>query len=177
MQWAPMNPEPPVTRTSWSAMRQVLVQALVFRGVRSLPAVLLVVLALTPGVAAASPDPPHRGPTTWGTVTSNGDDYRYLLYTPTSYTPGRPVPLVVMVHGCQTTAEQHMKSTLYNRVAEREGFVVLYADVDAVGGAQEGPTANCWKFEYPPAYFRGNSDAAAIVDMTRAVMAKRAIDP
>jgi poly(hydroxyalkanoate) depolymerase family esterase len=144
---------------------------------RSLPAVLLAVLALTPGVAAAAPDPPDPGQTTSGTVTSNGDDYRYLLYTPTSYTPGRPVPLVVMVHGCQTTAEQHMKSTLYNRVAEREGFVVLYVDVDALGRAQPGPASNCWKFPYPPAYFRGNSDAAAIADMTRAIMAQRTIDP
>src|SRR3954465_7965978 len=144
---------------------------------RSALAALVVVLALPPGVAAAAPDPPDPGQTTTGTVTSNGDDYPYILYTPTSYTAGRPAPLVVMVHGCQTTAEQHMKSTLYNRVAEREGFVVLYVDVDALGRAQPGPASNCWKFPYPPVYFRGNSDTAAIADMTRAIMAQRTIDP
>src|SRR3954451_11206659 len=123
----------------------------------------VVVLACTPGVAAAA-DPPDPGQTTSGTVTSGGSEYPYLLYTPSSYRPGHPKPLVVAVHGCQTTAEQHMKSTLYNRVAEREGFVVLYVDVDALGRAQPGPASNCWKFPYPPAYFRGNSDAAAIAD-------------
>src|SRR5205085_7898752 len=115
------------------------------------------VLRGAPGVAAAAPGPPDPGQATSGSISSGGGDYPYLLYTPSSYRPGRPVPLVVMLHGCQTTAEQHMKSTLYNRVAEREGFVVLYVDVDALGRAQPGPANNCWKFPDPRAYFRGNS--------------------
>src|SRR3954447_14062647 len=144
---------------------------------RVLPVLVVVLLVCLPGAADAAPDPPDPGQTTAETVTSNGTEYRYLLYTPSSYRAGRAAPLVVMVHGCQTTAEQHMKSTLANRVAEREGFVVVYVDVDALGRAQPGPASNCWKFPYPPAYFRGNSDAAAIADMTRAIMAQRTIDP
>ena len=139
-------------------------------------ALVVAVLALMPDVAAAAPDPPDPGQTTPGTVTSNGTEYEYLLYTPTSYVPGRAAPLLVMVHGCQTTAEQEMKVTLYNQLAEREGFVVLYPDVDALGRAQPGPAYRCWKFPYPPSWMRDNSDAAAIADMTRTVMADRAID-
>src|SRR5947208_8527342 len=135
----------------------------------------VLVLAGAPSAASAA-DPPDPGQTTSGTFTVGGDAYPYLLYTPSSYRPGRAVPLVVAVHGCQTTAEQHLKSTLYNRVAEREGFVVVYVDVDALGRAQPGPASNCWKFPYPPAYFRGNSDTAAIADMTRAIMVQRTID-
>ena len=134
-------------------------------------------LALTPAGAGAATDPPDPGETTAHTITSNGTEYRYLLYTPASYRPGRPTPLVVAVHGCQTTAEQHMRSTLFNQVAERERFLVLYADVDMLGRTQPGPANQCWKFPYPPAYFRGNSDTAAIADMTGEVMAARAIDP
>jgi poly(hydroxyalkanoate) depolymerase family esterase len=140
-------------------------------------ALVVVLLVLVPGVAAAASDPADPGQTTAGTVTSNGTEYSYLLYTPKSYRPGRPAPLLVMVHGCQTTAETQMKANLYNPLAEREGFVVLYPDVDALGRAQPGPLNQCWKFAYPPSYFRGNSDAAAIADMTRAVMTQRAIDP
>src|SRR4051812_31711552 len=140
-------------------------------------ALVVVLSALAPGIAAAAPDPPDPGQTTPGTVTSNGTDYEYLLYTPASYVPGRAAPLLVMVHGCQTTAEQQMKANLYNPIAEREGFVVLYPDVDAIGRAQPGPANQCWKFPYPPAWARDNSDAAAIADMTRAVMGKLAIDP
>jgi poly(hydroxyalkanoate) depolymerase family esterase len=140
-------------------------------------ALVATLVACVPGVAAAAPDPPDRGQTTSGTVTSNGTDYEYVLYTPTSYVPGRAAPLLVMAHGCQTTAEQQMKANLYNPIAEREGFVVLYPDVDALGRAQPGPANQCWKFPYPPAWTRDNSDAAGIADMTRAVMAKLAIDP
>jgi poly(hydroxyalkanoate) depolymerase family esterase len=136
-------------------------------------ALVVALLACLPGAAAAA-DP---GQTTSGTVTSNGTDYGYVLYTPASYAAGRAAPLLVMVHGCQTTAEQQMKANLYNPLAARERFVVLYPDVDALGRAQPGPANQCWKFPYPPAWTRGNSDAAAIADMTRAVMAKLAIDP
>ena len=139
-------------------------------------ALVVALLACLPGAAAAASDPPDPGNVTSGTVTSNGTDYEYLLYTPTSYVPGRAAPLLVMVHGCQTTAEQEMKFTLFNKLAEREGFAVLYPDVDALGRAQPGPANQCWKFPYPPAWTRDNSDAAAIADMTRAVMAKLSID-
>src|SRR3954471_16148323 len=138
---------------------------------------VVALLGCWPGVAAAASDPPDPGQTTSGTVSSNGTDYDYLLYTPTSYAPGRAAPLLVMVHGCQTTAEEQMKANLYNPIAEREGFVVLYPDVDVIGRAQPGPTHQCWKFPSPQAWERGSSDAGAIADMTRAVMARRAIDP
>jgi poly(hydroxyalkanoate) depolymerase family esterase len=135
------------------------------------------VLAVAPGAAAAAADPPDPGRTTSGTILSKGSEYRYLLYKPKSYARKRPTPLVVTVHGCQTTAEQHMKSTLFNEVAERNGFVVLYPDVDAIGRTLPGPANQCWKFPYPPAWMRGNSDAAAIADMPRAVMKQLNIDP
>jgi poly(hydroxyalkanoate) depolymerase family esterase len=138
--------------------------------------VVLALLACLPDVAGAAPDPLDPGQTTSGTVTSNGTAYEYLLYTPTSYVPGRAAPLLVMVHGCQTTAAQELKVTRYNEVAEREGFVVLYPDVDAIGRALPGPANQCWKFPYPPAWTRGNSDAAAIADMTHAVTARMAVD-
>ena len=134
-------------------------------------------LVLTPGVATAAPDRPDPGRTIAGTVVSNGTEYEYLLYKPKSYSRRRAAPLVVSVHGCQTTATQHMKSTLFNQVAERNGFVVLYPDVDALGRVLPGPANQCWKFPYPPAYFRGNSDPAAIADMTRHVMGELKIDP
>jgi len=139
-------------------------------------ALVVALLALLPGVAAGA-DPPDPGQTTPATITSGGSEYRYLLYTPTTYQPGRAAPLVVMVHGCQTTAEQEMRSGLFNTLAERERFVVLYPDVDAIGRALPGPANQCWKFPYPPAWSRDGSDAGAIADMTRAVMAKRDIDP
>ena len=133
-------------------------------------------IAAVPGAAVAAPDPIDPGKLTAGTVTSNGDQYRYVLYTPASYAPHRPTPLVVVVHGCETTAEQQLKASLYDPVADREGAVVLYPDVDAAGRSQPGPLNQCWKFWEPQAWNRGGGDAAAIADMTGTVMAKMNID-
>jgi poly(hydroxyalkanoate) depolymerase family esterase len=130
--------------------------------------VLLSLLAVCPAATA--------GQTTAETVVSNGTKYPYLLHTPTSNRSSRPAPLVVAVHGCQTTAEQMMRASAFNRVADRERFVVLYPDVDDLGRLQPGPINDCWKAPYPPAWWRGQSDAAAIADMTRAVMDDVAIN-
>src|SRR5437763_13637425 len=104
----------------------------------------LVQLALVPGIAGAAATPPDPGQSTSGTVTSNGTPYNYLLHTPGSYRRGRGAPLLVMVHGCQTTAAEMMKWSNYNPLAEREGFVVLYPDVDALGRAHPGPANRSW---------------------------------
>jgi poly(hydroxyalkanoate) depolymerase family esterase len=139
--------------------------------------VLAVWPVLLPSVTAAAPGQPAPGHTTAGTVISNGDAYNYLLYTPTSYHPRRAAPLLVMVHGCQTTAAQMLTWSDYDPLADREGFAVLYPDVDAFGRSLPGPANQCWRFPYPAAWKRGSSDAAAIADMTRAAMAKLNIDP
>ena len=133
-------------------------------------------LVLAPDAAATAAGGPPAGMTTAGRVTSNGSEFPYLLHTPASYQEGAPVPLVVVVHGCQTTARQEMELTRFNDLAEREGFVVLYPEVDAIGQQLPGPLAHCWRFYDPTAYFRGNNDPAAIAAMARAVMSERSID-
>lgn len=140
--------------------------------------VLVAVLGLLmlPVAAQAAPAPAEPGRTTEGTTVSHGSAYRYLLYTPSSYRPGTRVPLLVMTHGCQTTAEQHRRSTRANDVAEREGFAVLYPDVDAAGRALPGPLHQCWKFFDPFSYQRDSSDAGAIADMTLEVLRGLSID-
>lgn len=146
---------------------------------RGRPAYVAIValLVLGPAVATAASERPGPGKTTRGTQISNGNEYRYRYYTPTSYSPRHRVPLVVVVHGCQTTAQQEQALTRYDRLAERKGFVVLYPDVDAAGRRQPGPLKNCWNFLDPSSWERGGGDAAAIADMTRTVMAKRSIAP
>ena len=141
-----------------------------------LAALLLALVAAPAAAADPGPYPPDPGQTTTGTVTSNGNAYPYILYTPTSYRPGHPLPLVVMVHGCQTTADTELHVTLFNKLAEREGFAVLYPEADDLGRNQPGPLTKCWVFGNPQSYFRDSGDDAAIADMTRAAMAKLTVD-
>jgi poly(hydroxyalkanoate) depolymerase family esterase len=132
-------------------------------------------LGVTAGPAAAA-DPPDPGSTQTFTYGSGLTAHPYIVYVPTTYDASHPAPLVVMTHGCQTTAEQQMRANLYNRVAEREGLVVLYPDINPIEAAQPGPLARCWQFPSPLSWQRDGGDAAAIAAMTRAVMGRWQID-
>lgn len=127
--------------------------------------------------APAAADQPAPGKTVTGEVTSGGSEFSYRLYVPASYSRKRPAPLLVMAHGCQTTAEQEQDITRYDELAERKRFLVLYPDVDEVGRNLPGPLRQCWKFWEPTTLIRGLGDPAAIVKMTRRVMADRTVDP
>jgi poly(3-hydroxybutyrate) depolymerase len=143
------------------------------RSIAAALALTALVLSLTTSAPAFAADP---APADAGTVTSNGAVHPYLLSTPSSYQPDQPVPLVVVVHGCQTTAQQERELTAYDELAEREGFAVLYPEVAELGRNLPGPLNHCWRFFDPTSYVRGLGDVAAIAGMTRQVMADLAID-
>jgi poly(hydroxyalkanoate) depolymerase family esterase len=101
------------------------------------------------------------------------DAYRYVVYVPPGRLSGPGMPLVVVLHGCTMTASQEAAATGYDQIAASNGFVVLYADVDAVDRAN----GRCWKGIWDPgAEGRGRGDAGAIAAMTRAVIARWRID-
>jgi poly(hydroxyalkanoate) depolymerase family esterase len=133
-------------------------------------------LAIAPAAALAG-DPPDPGSTQSFTYGTGPLSNPYIVYTPTTYNPRRPAPLFVMVHGCQTTAYQQMRANLINQLAEREGFVVLYPDIDESGRLQPSVTQNCWRFPVPNSWQRGQGDAVAIAGMTQAVISRWSIDP
>ncbi|WP_320668747.1 extracellular catalytic domain type 1 short-chain-length polyhydroxyalkanoate depolymerase [Patulibacter defluvii] len=145
------------------------------RALRAVAAALLVaIVAAAPAAAADPPDPGRIERFTYG---SGIGAYSYVVYTPTSYDRTRPAPLLVMTHGCQTTADQQMRANGYNRLAERERFVVLYPDVDYGATIQPGPLVRCWRFFWPGSWHRDGGDAAAIAGMTREVAGRWRIDP
>lgn len=138
----------------------------------------LVILAIAAAPAAADPyDPADPGQTMSFTLGSGDTANPYIVYVPTSYDASRPAPLVVMTHGCQTTAEQQMRSTLWNQVAEREGIVMLYPDVNQNQVNQPGPLKRCWGFFDPGTNaHRDSGDMAALAGMTQAVLDGWSID-
>jgi len=110
------------------------------------------------------------------TYTSNdvlAGDLDYLVYTPTTYNPRKPAPLVIVLHGCTTTADNMMASSAMHPTAEREGFVVVYPDVPL----SSRPFVNCWKWPDPNSQVRDSGDPALIAGVTREVMQRMRIDP
>ena len=112
--------------------------------VRRLPAVVLALsLLLGGGVTAARASASTHTAGTWKTYTfgSGITANPYIVYTPRGWAPTKHWPLLVMLHGCETTAYEQMKANLYNPLADRDHFVVAYPDVNTVEAHQPGPTS------------------------------------
>jgi poly(hydroxyalkanoate) depolymerase family esterase len=95
----------------------------------------------------------------------------YRLYLPSGYAAGRPLPLVVMVHGCMQDAEAFAAGTRMNALADRERFMVLYPEQRAIANADR-----CWNW-FDPSTHTGGGEAAIVSGMVHAVAASYAVDP
>ena len=96
--------------------------------------------AVKAGAQALKPPP---GPGDWlpGVVMGAAGARSYRVYRPPGLAFGKPVPLVVMLHGCGQDAKTFAVSTRMNRVAAREGFIVLYPEQDRLSNLQ-----GCWNW-------------------------------
>lgn len=60
------------------------------------------------------------------TIVSSGLTREYILYVPPTYDRTRPTPLVISLHGAIMWPAAHQVTSQWNRVADREGFIVVY---------------------------------------------------
>lgn len=81
-----------------------------------LPPVLAATLAVTFFVANRSN----------GSFVSSGERRDYLLYVPKRYDPGKPTALVISLHGAVLWGAAQKETSQWNRVADAEGFIVVY---------------------------------------------------
>jgi polyhydroxybutyrate depolymerase len=88
---------------------------------------LPVVLAVTEAVSF------YVGNRNNGSFISSGETRKYLLYVPRSYDRTRPTPLVISMHGAGGWPAQQRNLSEWNRLAESQGFIVVYPS--AVYGA------------------------------------------
>jgi polyhydroxybutyrate depolymerase len=61
-----------------------------------------------------------------GSIVSSGQKREYQLYVPGSYDRTRPTPLVISMHGAGGWPVQQMELSEWNRLAESQGFIVVY---------------------------------------------------
>lgn len=97
----------------------------------------------------------------------------YWLYIPASAaaaTPAKPLPLVVMLHGCRQSATDFATSTRMNTLAERKGFAVLYPQQSAAHDVNR-----CWPW-YKPQAWQGQGDVALLAAMIEKVQASHGFD-
>jgi polyhydroxybutyrate depolymerase len=63
-----------------------------------------------------------------GNLTDQGLFRTYNIYTPKSYSPDSPMPLVLVFHGDDGSGRSISNVTQFNKLAEEKGFIVVYPD-------------------------------------------------
>lgn len=107
-----------------------------------------------------------------------GDDRRALLHAPSRYRPGRPVPLVVALHGRPSSAEELRRTTALDATADVNGFLVVYPDardgswnaLECCAGADDvgflkslvGELVKTWGVDPDRVYVTGFSNGASM---------------
>ena len=61
-----------------------------------------------------------------GSIVSGGWTRDYVLYVPPTYDSTRPTPLVISMHGAALWGAAQREISQWDRVADREGFIVVY---------------------------------------------------
>ncbi len=94
---------------------------------------------------------------------------QYFVYMPAS-APAGPLPMVVMLHGCDQTAAQFAQGTRMNVLAEEKGFAVLYPQQSL-----RGHSHRCWHW-YERSTQDGGDDVRLIAGIIDKVCAGYPID-
>lgn len=96
----------------------------------------------------------------------------YKLYIPPAAGAGRPLPLVVMLHGCTQHPDDFAAGTRMNEAARERGLYVLYPAQSAQANPQR-----CWNWFKHSHQGRDRGEPAILAGMVREIARRHAVDP
>lgn len=101
-------------------------------------------------------------------------DRRYQVYIPDAYTEGEPVPMVMVLHGCNQTEQNMINETRFRELADRENFIVVYPFITSFSGFR---SPNCWGFFVDEHVHEGAGEAEDLYRIGLEVESEYSIDP
>ena len=96
----------------------------------------------------------------------------YKLFVPAAASAGKPLPLVVLLHGCTQNPDDFAAGTGMNTLAGQQGVLVLYPEQTQACNAN-----HCWNWFRPEDQRRGSGEPALLAAMVRDAMQHHAVDP
>jgi polyhydroxybutyrate depolymerase len=127
----------------------------------SLLMVILLVMSTFSTAFAADPTTQETG-IQQGVITVDGLDRTYKYYVPSTYNGKKKVPLMLSFHGRGSNSLEQIGLTGYEKVAEKEGFIVVFPDSTQIEDVpvSSGGHKRQWNDGRPdtPSYIRGIDD-------------------
>ncbi|WP_338469709.1 PHB depolymerase family esterase [Niallia sp. XMNu-256] len=98
------------------------------------------------------------------------ESFMYKLYVPRNFIKEKDLPLIVMLHGCKQDTDQFAEETKMNSLAEKEGFILLYPQMDRLynyplDDPRKVNVEGCWNWFLDSNQHRGKGLPKSIVDM------------
>ena len=120
--------------------------------------------------ATAPADLPGRGPTQHHLYAGPAGSRRYDLYVPIADS-GRPVPLLVMLHGGAQGVADFAAGTRMNEMADRYTFLIAYPEQ-----SREANPNRYWNWFRDSDQHAGAGEPAIIAGIVREIMARHSVD-
>src|SRR5690348_2657194 len=103
-------------------------------------------------------------------------DRQYQVFVPSAYTGQSPVPMVMVLHGCNQNETNMINETRFKDLAERDNFIVVYPFITSYDFLPPR-LLNCWGFFIDQHIHKGKGEVEDLYQLALEVEAAFKIDP
>lgn len=140
------------------------------------PQVIILPPPARPDTTPVTPVPQRKGGFTKHQFAFDGKTYPYRLYIPAApaldASDNKPMPLVVLLHGCKQDALDFSNGTAMNALAEEHQVMVLYPEQITSANAMR-----CWNWFEPAHQKAARGEPGMIAALTQKIVQQHGGDP